>query len=196
MNFGANTPMRRPSAGKSTKCESDQSLPEEGVMTGLFRKATIIAVAAAALAAASPVCAKETVAIGQLTCSIKGGSSFIFGSTRELLCTFRAHPGDEGELYEGMIKKYGIDIGEATNTVLIWTVLAPTDIQVEQGVVMGHYVGLAADASLAVGGGANILVGGSNDTISLQPISLQAQFGVNAALGVAEVQLVPYHEDH
>lgn len=165
-------------------------------MTGLFRNATIIAVAAAALAYASPVCAKKAVAIGELTCSIKGGSSFIFGSTRELLCKFRAHPGDEGELYEGLIKKYGVDIGEATNTVLGWTVLAPTDMPVEQGAVMGHYVGVAADASLAVGGGANVLVGGSNDTISLQPISLQAQFGVNAALGVAEVELVPYHEDH
>jgi hypothetical protein len=61
---------------------------------------------------------------------------------------------------------------------------------------MGQYVGVAADASVGVGGGANVLIGGSNGTISLQPLSVQGQTGLNAALAVAEVQLVPFHEDH
>jgi len=61
---------------------------------------------------------------------------------------------------------------------------------------MGRYAGVAADASIGVGGGANILIGGSNDAISLQPLSIQGQTGINVALGVAEVELVPYHEDH
>lgn len=70
------------------------------------------------------------------------------------------------------------------------------DAPAYQGVLMGRYAGVAADASIGVGGGANVLIGGSNDAISLQPLSLQRQAGVSAALGVAEVELVPFHEDH
>jgi hypothetical protein len=36
-----------------------------------------------------------------------------------------------------------------------------------------------------------VLVGGSNDTISLQPLSVQSQTGLNAALGVSEIVLNP-----
>jgi hypothetical protein len=165
-------------------------------MTATFRTAMMIAGVAAAAAGASPAGAKDTVAVGQLTCSIKGGSSFILGSTRELLCTFRVRPEDQGELYEGVIKKFGLDVGKANNTILAWTVLAPADVPAYQGVLMGRYAGVAADASIGVGGGANVLIGGSNDAISLQPVSLQRQAGVSAALGVAEVELVPFHEDH
>jgi hypothetical protein len=165
-------------------------------MTGTFRAALMITGVAAAAAGGSPASAGDTVAVGELTCSIKGGSSFIFGSTRELLCTFKVRPQDQGELYEGVIRKYGLDAGITNTAILAWTVLAPTNVPPDQGAVMGRYIGIAADASVGLGGGANILVGGSNNTISLQPVSIQGQTGINAALGVAEVELVPYHEDH
>lgn len=165
-------------------------------MTRISIKAMTIGGAAIAMIAVSPASARNTVAIGELTCSIKGGVSYLLGSTRELLCTFRARPGDQGELYEGVIKKVGLDVGVTADAFLAWTVLAPADVPVYQGVLMGRYAGIAADASLGVGGGANVLIGGSHDAISLQPVSLQGQLGINAALGVAEVELVPYHEDH
>jgi hypothetical protein len=37
--------------------------------------------------------------------------------------------------------------------------------------------------------GANVLVGGSNRTIALQPLSLQGQAGLNVAAGVAGIEL-------
>jgi hypothetical protein len=37
--------------------------------------------------------------------------------------------------------------------------------------------------------GANLLVGGSSQTFTLQPLSVQAQTGVNIALGVTDFQL-------
>jgi hypothetical protein len=40
-----------------------------------------------------------------------------------------------------------------------------------------------------VGLGANVLVGGSNWTIALQPVSVQGQVGLNLAVGFAELQL-------
>ena len=165
-------------------------------MTGTLIKAAMIAGLASAIAAMSPAGASETVAVGHLDCGIKGGVSFIFGSTRELRCVFRSRLNTEGELYEGQIKKYGLDVGMTNTARLTWVVLAPTDLPVNEGALMGRYVGVAADASVGLGGGANVLIGGSNDTVSLQPVSVQEQTGLNAALAVAEVLLVPYHEDH
>ncbi len=39
--------------------------------------------------------------------------------------------------------------------------------------------------------GANVLVGGSNRTIALQPVSVSGQVGINIALGVADLSLWP-----
>lgn len=158
-------------------------------------KSVMLAGMASAMIAVLPA-ASENVAVGHLDCGINGGVGFIFGSTKELRCVFRPRLATEGELYEGQIKKYGIDIGLTNNARLTWVVLARTELPVNEGALMGHYVGVAADASVGVGGGANVLVGGSNGIISLQPVSVQGQTGLNAALAVAEVDLVPFHEDH
>ncbi len=55
----------------------------------------------------------------------------------------------------------------------------------------------AADASLGLGAGAKVLVGGSHRSIALQPLSVSGQVGVNLALGVAGLTLrsVPYDRE-
>lgn len=159
-------------------------------MSGRFLR-TMIATAFLGTVFACGAAADERVAIGLLTCGVKGGASFIFGSTRELRCVFRTSPGEEGERYEGSIHKYGLDIGITNNAILTWTVLAPTR-GVPSGALAGRYYGVAADASAIIGGGANVLAGGSGNTISLQPLSVQGQTGLNAAVTVAEVELHPY----
>jgi hypothetical protein len=166
----------------------------ESVMIRAFLKLTVVASAICAAAAFSPAQAQQGVAAGLLSCGVKGGVSFILGSTRELRCVFRMSPGDPGERYEGKIEKFGLDIGVTNNALLEWTVIAPTS-RIELGALAGKYVGVSADASVGLGGGANILIGGSEHTISLQPVSLQGQTGLNAALGVASVELSPYFED-
>ena len=45
--------------------------------------------------------------------------------------------------------------------------------------------------TVGAGAGANVLVGGSNRTVSLQPVSVQGQTGLNLAAGVAELTLRP-----
>jgi hypothetical protein len=69
-------------------------------------------------------------------------------------------------------------------------VLAPTD-EIGRGALSGSYVGASAQASAGVGAGANLLVGGSDDTLSLQPLSIQGQTGLNAALAISELVLEP-----
>ena len=86
-------------------------------MTATFIKAMMVAGAVTAMTAVSPANAIDAVAVGELICSVKGGASFIFGSTRELLCTFRVRPEDQGELYEGVIKKFGLDAGITNNAI-------------------------------------------------------------------------------
>jgi len=162
-------------------------------MSASFLRTSIIAAAAFGAIMASQAVAQEKIAVGQLTCGVRGGTSFIFGSTKELRCVFRAAPSDEGERYEGQIQKYGLDIGITNNAIMTWTVLAPSR-GAFAGALSGRYYGVAADASAGVGGGANVLVGGSNDTISLQPLSVQGQTGLNAAVTIAEVELHPYYE--
>ncbi len=162
-------------------------------MSASFLKTMIIVSAAFGAIPASQAIAQERIAAGLLTCGVKGGVSFVIGSTRELRCVFRVSPADEGERYEGEIKKYGLDIGLTNLATLEWTVLAPSR-SIEPGALSGRYFGVAADASAGVGGGANVLVGGSGDTISLQPLSVQGQTGLNAAVAIAAVELHPYYE--
>lgn len=162
----------------------------------LFGLAAVACAAAAFTAAgARDAAAQTTVAIGSLTCGVEGGASFIIGSTRELRCVFSASGNrEDGERYIGRIRKFGLDIGVTGRTVLSWAVVAPSR-EYGPGALAGYYVGAAADASVGLGGGANVLVGGSGNTISLQPLSVQGQKGLNAAVAVASIELHPYEPE-
>jgi hypothetical protein len=129
------------------------------------------------------------VDVGVLTCQVEGGSGFIFGSSKNLTCEFEMASG-KVESYSGQINKFGLDIGFTNATTISWGVLAP-NTTLGDDTLAGNYVGASAEASAGVGGGANVLIGGSQESISLQPLSVQGQTGLNAALGVAELILNP-----
>ncbi|TMM55568.1 DUF992 domain-containing protein [Sulfitobacter sabulilitoris] len=128
--------------------------------------------------------------IGALNCDVSDGTGYIFGSTRELTCTFNpVQEGLEDETYVGTIQRYGVDIGKTQNGVMNWLVLAPTEREWSEGGLNGSYKGVSAEATVGVGLGANVMVGGDENTLSLQPISLNTQTGVNFAVGVGEIEL-------
>jgi hypothetical protein len=131
----------------------------------------------------------EGVRVGVLTCQVEGGPGFVFGSSKDLRCHFNSSDGRD-ERYVGVINKFGLDIGVSGPAVMTWAVLAPTE-EIGRGALSGSYVGASASASAGVGAGANVLVGGSDDTVSLQPLSVQGQTGVNAALAISELVLEP-----
>jgi hypothetical protein len=133
--------------------------------------------------------AQSGVAVGTLTCNVASGFGFVFGSSRAINCTF-AGPGGRYEHYVGDISKFGVDIGFTQGGILVWTVIAPT-ASLAPGVVAGNYVGATASATVAVGVGANALLGGSNNSIALQPLSVEANRGLNVAAGVAALTLTP-----
>lgn len=151
----------------------------------LILEALALALAAAtATASAQPV---QRVKVGTLTCDISAGIGMIIGSRKTVQCLFAPDmPGAE-EAYQGSINKLGIDIGATSGGQMVWIVFAPTTLTF--GALAGTYVGATAEATLAVGLGANALIGGSNRTVALQPLSMQGQTGLNIAGGVAELVL-------
>jgi hypothetical protein len=128
-----------------------------------------------------------TVRAGYLTCHVAGGWGWIFGSSRKLSCAYALQPGYT-EYYTGSITKLGADIGYLQSGVILWAVLAPTT-NLGQGALAGHYGGATASAAVGVGAGANVLVGGLNSSIALQPVSIEGQNGLNVAAGIAQMTL-------
>jgi hypothetical protein len=136
---------------------------------------------------APPSTQPQTVKMGYLSCHVSSGWGIIFGSSRDLDCTYTPNSGAP-EHYKGEITKFGADIGYLQSGVIIWAVLAPSRITVASA-LSGHYAGATASATLGVGAGVNILVGGMHSSITLQPISIEGNNGLNVAAGVATMNL-------
>jgi hypothetical protein len=135
----------------------------------------------------TPAAAQGNVQIGTLTCNVSGGWGFVFGSSKAVRCTF-ARAGGGPEHYAGSINKFGVDIGYTQGGVLVWGVFAPSG-GLAPGALSGNYVGASGSATVGVGAGANVLVGGSNRTISLQPLSIEGNTGLNVAAGIGSIGL-------
>ncbi len=139
-------------------------------------------------ALAGPASAQSAVNVGTLTCNVASGFGFIFGSSKALNCTFSGL--GRVEHYVGNITKFGADIGYTSGGILVWTVVAPVAVM-RPGALGGAYAGGTASATVGVGLGANALVGGSNNTVALQPLSIEGNTGLNVAAGVASITLSP-----
>lgn len=124
--------------------------------------------------------------VGTLTC--KGGPhvGMIVGSQQTLECFYQSVGGKRPRGYTATITKVGVDIGFKNETTLIWQVLGTTEVN-RGPLLVGDYGGVSAEASVALGVGANALVGGSNKSIVLQPVSVQGQTGLNVALAVTSM---------
>ena len=81
----------------------------------------------------------------------------------------------------------GVDVGFTTGSAIVWGVF--TDTNRFAGMLTGTYVGATAQATAVAGVGANALVGGSNHSVALQPLSVQGQIGLNAAGGIGALEL-------
>jgi hypothetical protein len=135
----------------------------------------------------APAAAQGNVQVGTLTCNVSGGWGFVFGSSKAVRCIF-ARAGGRPEHYAGSINKFGVDIGYTQGGVLVWGVFAPSG-GLAPGALSGNYVGATGSATVGVGAGANVLVGGSNRTISLQPVSIEGNTGLNVAAGIGSISL-------
>src|SRR5712671_3874074 len=149
----------------------------------------LIAALSGSLALGASAQAQPTpgVVIGTLTCSVASGFGFVFGSSRAINCTYGG-PGGRYEHYVGNISRFGVDIGYIQGGILVWTVFAPSNA-VAPGALAGTYAGATASATVGVGVGANALVGGFNSSFALQPLSVEANRGLNVAAGIGAMTL-------
>ncbi len=131
------------------------------------------------------------VKVGVLTCNVASGWGFVFGSSKEVRCTYAPNKGTP-ERYSGTIKKFGVDIGYTRGGVMVWGVVAPSS-DMKPGALEGDYAGATASATVGVGVGANALIGGLDKSIALQPVSIEGNTGLNVAAGVGALSLDYVH---
>ena len=151
--------------------------------------AAVAIVAAVAVPTPTMAQAPARTKVGTLTCDISAGIGLIIASKKDVTCMFTPSQPGPREVYVGTISKFGLDVGATAGGEMVWAVYAPTNRKF--GALAGHYGGATAEATVGAGVGANVLVGGSNRTVSLQPVSVQGQAGLNVAAGVAGLDLRP-----
>ena len=153
----------------------------------------VIALALTALAAVSvsPANAQTppTTSAGTLTCQMAPSIGLIFGSRQRMACRFVPVGNYPPEAYAGVMGTIGLDIGVTAGGVLAWGVLAPTAAGAMRGKLAGTYVGASGAVGVGVGVGANLLFGGSNRSIALQPLSVEGSVGINLSVGVSSLTL-------
>ncbi|MEP7031318.1 MAG: DUF992 domain-containing protein [Pseudolabrys sp.] len=159
-------------------------------MYGSLSAFAALAVAAAvAMPAPTMAQAPNRTKVGTLTCDISAGIGLIIASKKNVACMFTPSQPGAREVYTGSISKFGLDIGATAGGEMVWAVFAPSNKRF--GALAGNYGGASAEATIGAGLGANVLVGGSNRTVALQPVSVQGQAGLNVAVGVAGLELHP-----
>ena len=155
----------------------------------IFLAGIAIVTLAASLGGASAQQPMQRVQVGVLEC--RGGASigFIIGSVTNLGCVLRVD-GMPEDRYVATIRKVGVDLGITQETALAWGVYAPV-ARLGPGDLSGNYAGAQGSATVGVGLGGNVLVGGSDNSIALQPLSLQGQVGLSVAAGLESLELRP-----
>ena len=142
-----------------------------------------LAVALSPAALAAP----HGVKVGILTCHVHSGWGFIVGSSKNVDCSY--HPnGHSEDRYAGTISKFGVDIGYTSGGTLVWDVVAPSS-DIRSGALAGDYAGATASATVGAGVGANVLIGGLDKSIALQPVSVEGNTGLNVAAGIGAMSL-------
>lgn len=146
--------------------------------------------AAAVLCAAAPSAHADRFRVGMLQCDSTPRVGLVLGSAQSLRCVFRANNSSRQYVYEGRIRRVGIDLGVTSAGTFSWAVFARNS-RVGPGTLRGNYVGASGNFAFGPGIGANVLVGGSRRTIALQPLSLERSIGLNLAAGVSNLTLGP-----
>lgn len=144
---------------------------------------------AASASAAEKVPAKGKLeTTGALRCEIYSGVGLVLGSSRSVSCSFKRSNGTI-EKYIGSISRIGLDLGAVTKSTMVWAVVPTSSNKPGSYILEGDYVGVSGGVAVGFGLGANILIGGSNKSIALQPVSVEGSQGLNVALGVGKLHL-------
>jgi len=153
------------------------------------RSMLVGALLVAALGMPSVALAQQGAKVGTLACRLSPSIGLIIGSHQRMACQFTPTGSSAIEAYAGVMNRIGLDIGITAGGVLAWGVYMTTRTPPIRGGLAGRYVGASGEIGVGLGVGANVLLGGSNNTVSLQPVSLEGSVSLNLAIGVAGLTL-------
>ncbi len=139
-----------------------------------------------ALAAPGQASAAEGVNIGLLKCRTIPGTTvqLLIHSSVGLNCVFETANGKESYKGESGIG-LGIDLSWKRDENITYAVLsASKDYKMGSYSLAGKFVGAKASATVGVGAGVAVLVGGGAKNISLQPLALEGSTGLGVAGGI------------
>jgi hypothetical protein len=128
------------------------------------------------------------VQVGMLSCNLAPSIGLIVAESQRMSCRFAPNGPYPPQTYHGVMNTVGLELGVTAAGVMAWGVFAPSQ-GTPAGALAGEYVGASSDIALGVGVGANVLFGGSNRTIALQPLSVEGQAGIDVSLGVSGLTL-------
>ncbi len=145
--------------------------------------------ASALLAVLAPgVASAQSLKVGVLQCHLSGGVGMILMQNQSLDCVFRNRAGGPSSHYLGRLTNVGANIGISGPGRMVWGVLAATN-DLAPGALAGDFVGAQGSVAVGAGAGGAVLVGGSNKSISLQPISVSVGTGLNLSAGIGSLNL-------
>jgi len=132
----------------------------------------------------------EGARMGLLTCKTVPGSSLslVIHSTEDVKCVFKDNIGEvedyKGETGVGL----GFDVSFDRETTMVYTVMA-ANIKSGHHQLAGKYFGGGGSVTIGAGVGAQALIGGGKENISLQPIALSGSTGTGVSGGLTYLYL-------
>jgi len=146
--------------------------------------------AAALLALVLPGQALAGDRIGSLQCRLSGSSLSVLVENQTVDCLYEDdRDGVAPGHYVGKLTKVGANFSIDGPGQLAWGVIAATR-DVGPGALAGSYAGPETTVKVGVGGGGALLVGGSNNTISLQPLEVETGKGFGLTAGAESLDLI------
>ena len=131
--------------------------------------------------------AQGGVQVGVLECKVVPGSrvNLLVRSTADVECTYNN---------QGTVERYagetgiglGLDLSFRQDEQMHFAVIAASnDVNPGGHALAGKYVGGELTATAGVGLGAKALIGGGNNSFSLQPLALETNTGLGASGGLS-----------
>lgn len=137
----------------------------------------------------APAAAFAGERVGTLQCRLMGNGISVLVENQPIDCMYRDDAeGGAPAHYTGALTKVGPNVTVNGEGELAWGVVAATN-HIGPGALAGNYVGPGVSAKVVVGGGGAALVGGSDNTFSLQPFNVQAGSGLGWTAGVESLTL-------
>jgi hypothetical protein len=128
--------------------------------------------------------------VGVLNCRIAPSVGLVIVEFQKIDCRFTPDGPGPVEAYVGKMATLGVDLGFTAAGALTWGVYAPTK-NMMPGSLSGTYGGASGNVGVVLGVGANFLLGGSENSVALQPWSVEGTTGVNVSLGLSNMELWP-----